>query len=418
MSTVQEDSSQSTFAGEQRIVPLWRNWNFLLLLGGQGVSSMGTAISQLAFPLLVLALTHSPVQAGLMGASRGLPYALFCLPAGVFIDRWDRKRTMIICDTGRAIALGSIPLVLALGHLTIVQLYIVSLIEGTLFVFFNIAEWSALSRVVPKEQLTAAAGQDQVVYSSASLIGPSLGGLLYSVSTMLPFIGDAISYAVSVISLFFIKIRFQEQRETVQKGDRRGIWQEIKEGMVWLWHNPLVRFLAILTSGLTTPCYGYALIIVVIAQHQHATPFMIGLILGSGGVGGLVGAVLASPLEKRFGFTRVLIVSVWLWALLWLLYAFSPNLLVLGIVNAISFTVVPIYNTMQASRRLAAIPDALQGRVNSVFRLISFGSQPLGVALTGVLLQFVGPYLTVVLLFIPQLVLAIAASVNKSIRRG
>ena len=413
MSTVQEDAPQPIFSGEQRVVPLWRNPNFLLLLGGQGVSSVGTAISQLAFPLLVLALTHSPVQAGLMGASRGLPYALFCLPAGVFIDRWDRKRTMILCDMGRAIALGSIPLALALGHLTIVQLYIVSLIEGTLYVFFNIAEWSALSHVVPKEQLTAAAGLDQVVFSTASLIGPSLGGLLYSFAAMLPFIGDAVSYAVSVISLCFIKIRFQEQREVVQKGN---IWHEVKEGVVWLWHNPLVRFLAILTSGLTTPCYGYALIIVVIAQHQHATPFMIGLILGSGGVGGLVGAVLASPLEKRFGFTRMLIVAVWLWALLWLLYAFSPNPLVLGIVNAISFTVVPIYNTLQASRRLAAIPDVLQGRVNSVFRLISFGSQPLGVALTGVLLQFVGPYLAVVLLFLPQFVLAIAASVNKSIR--
>ena len=100
-------------------VPLWRNRDFLLLLGGQAVSSAGSQASLLAFPLLILAVTRSPVQAGLITGLRGLPFALFCLPAGALIDRWDRKCVMILCDIGRALALGSIPLVFALGHLTL-----------------------------------------------------------------------------------------------------------------------------------------------------------------------------------------------------------------------------------------------------------------------------------------------------------
>src|SRR5215831_5211764 len=129
-------------------LPLWRNRDYLLLWGGQAVSSVGGEASNLAFPLLILALTHSPAQAGLTGALRALAYVLLGLPAGALIDRWDRKRTMILCDIGRALALGSIPLALALGHLSIAQIYLVALIEGSLFVFFSLAETAALPQVV------------------------------------------------------------------------------------------------------------------------------------------------------------------------------------------------------------------------------------------------------------------------------
>src|SRR5450432_2324152 len=114
---------------------LWRNRDYMLLWTGQLVSSVGSQVSQLAFPLLILALTHSPAQAGLAGALRALPYLIFSLPAGALIDRWDRKRVMILSDIVRGLALGSIPLAFALGNLTILQLYIVSTIEGTFFVF-------------------------------------------------------------------------------------------------------------------------------------------------------------------------------------------------------------------------------------------------------------------------------------------
>src|SRR5579864_6058515 len=119
---------------------LWHNRDYMLLWSGQVVSSMGTQVSQLAFPLLILFLTRSPVLAGLAGALRALPYLIFSLPAGALIDRWDRKRVMILCDAGRGICMASIPVAYIIGHLTVVQLFLVSLFEGTLFVFFNIAE--------------------------------------------------------------------------------------------------------------------------------------------------------------------------------------------------------------------------------------------------------------------------------------
>lgn len=152
-------------------IPLWRNRNFLLLMIGQNISSVGSQVSQLAFSLLALAFTHSPVQAGLITAARGLPYALLSLPAGALADRWNRKLVMILCDTGRAIALASIPIAFALGNLSVIQLYVVSLIEGTLFVFFSMAEVSALPHVVSKEQIATAAGQSELFYSGSQMVG-------------------------------------------------------------------------------------------------------------------------------------------------------------------------------------------------------------------------------------------------------
>ena len=197
----------------EKRVTLWRNRDYMLLWSGQMVSSIGTRVSMLAFPLLVLAITHSPAQAGLIAALRGLPYALFILPAGALVDRWDRKRVMILCDTGRALALGSIPVAIVLGHLTIIQLAIVSLVEGTLFTFFGLAETACLPQVVTREQLPGAAAQNMVLDSVSGMIGPSFGGILYGIGRAIPFLTDAISYGVSVLSLFFIKKQFQEERD-------------------------------------------------------------------------------------------------------------------------------------------------------------------------------------------------------------
>jgi MFS family permease len=151
---------------------------------------------------------------------------------------------------------------------------------------------------------------------------------------------------------------------------------------------------------------------------MHASNAVIGLIFACGGIGSIAGSLMASPLQRRFGFGRVIIVTTWIWVLSWLFYALAPNPLILGLVNAVSFIVVPIYMVVQYSYRLALIPDHLQGRVNSVFRLIAFGGQPLGIALTGILLQAYGPAVTVVLAFIPQAILAVAVTFNRHVRHA
>ena len=414
MSSTRDDTISTKEVVPRRPKSLWLNRDYMLLWSGQVVSNVGTQVSTLAFPLLILAVTGSPAQAGFVGALRALPYVIFSLPAGALLDRWDRKRTMILCDTGRALSLASIPVALATGHLTIIQLYLVSLIEGTLFVFFNIAEAACLPRVVPKEQLPAATAQNMATDGVTTLIGPSLGGALYTAGRLLPFLADAISYAVSVCSLFFIKTKFQKERVAA----RRSLWIEIREGLAWLWHHPLIRFMAILTGGNNLITSGLVLIIIVLAQRQHASAFVIGLIFAIGGIGGVLGAVVAPFFQKRLSFGQAIIGTSWLFALFMPLYAIAPNPFVLGLITAAAFIMVPLYNVVQFSYRSALIPDELQGRVNSVFRLIAFGGQPLGLALTGVLIQNIGAIQTILIAAVGLVVLAVAATLNTHVRNA
>ncbi|BCL81379.1 MFS transporter [Ktedonobacteria bacterium brp13] len=397
----------------QRLLPLWHNRDYLLLWSGQLISSIGTQISQLAFPLLVLAITFSPAQAGIVGALRGLPFAVLCLPAGALVDRWDRRKVMLLCDTGRAIALGSIPVALWLGRLSFIQLGLVALVEGTFFTFFSLSEAACLPCVVSQEQLPAATAQNQAIDSISWLLGPLLGGVLYGLGRAVPFLLDTISYACSVLGLFFMRTKFQEERAQTP----RQIRKEIGEGLVWLWHTPVLRFLALLYLGLGTPVYGYALILIILAQGLHATPFVIGAIFASSGMGSIAGSFLVTPLQKRITFGRLIIWSAWIWAISWLAFAIAPNPLILGVAVAVSFIIVPIFNATQFSYRLIVTPDHLQGRVNSIFRLVAFGGQPLSLLITGLLIQWIGPTWAVVVLFVPQGIAALAATFYQPLRK-
>ncbi len=393
---------------------LRRNTNFLLLFGGQLVSAIGSQVSQLAFPLLILAVTGSPAQAGFLGAMRGLAYVLFGLPAGAYVDRWDRKKVMILSDTGRALALGSIPVALALGRLTLVQLYVVTFIEGMLFIFFGLAETSCLARIVRKEQLPAAVSLNEATYSVSSLLGPSVGGALYGFGRAFPFVADAVSYALSALSVFFIKMEFQEERTEAQ----RHIREEIKEGMRWLWHQPTIRFLCWVNGGVNLLYGGWTLLLISLAQRHGASSFAIGLMFATGGVGTLVGTAFAAPVQHRFTVGKIMVWIAWLFVITWVPYAWAPNILWIGIVNALGFLFVPIYATTHFSYRLVLIPDALQGRVNSVFRLVTFGAGMLGFALTGVLLQRFGPVITVYIGAVPAALLAILTTINPQVRHA
>lgn len=424
MSTPTTPMTSAELTGERNSQPvptrprrfaLWRNRDYMLLWGGQTVSSVGTGVSRLAFPLLALDLTRSALQAGLIGALEALPYVILSLPAGALIDRWDRKRVMILCDTGRALAMGSVPVALLLGRLTVTQLYLVALVEGTLFVFFNLAEVACLPRVVTPAELPAATAQNMATDGIAGLISPQLGGALYGLRQLLPFAADAISYACSVASLFFIQARFQGERAAHAQ---RSLRAEIGEGLTWLWHQPLIRYIAFLTGGWNFAMAGEALFIIILARQQHASDFVIGTLFAIGGAGGILGSIVAAPIQRRFRFGPVIIVTVWISALAVPFFLLAPSPLWLGVVEAVAFVTGPIYNVVQFSYRLSLIPDDLQGRVNSVFRLLAFGLQPLGLALTGVLIQSIHVAPTVLVLAACMIVLAVITTLNPRVRHA
>lgn len=380
---------------EKRKDSLGRNRDFLLLWSGQAVSTLGTSVSALALPLLALALTHSPTQAGFIAAAQAVPYLVLSLPAGALIDRWDRRAVMIRCDLARWLAYGSVPLAAALGRLTVAQLYGVALVSGTAFVFFNIAEVAALPRVVPAAQLPRANALNESALSGATLLGPALSGAIISLArttiagAALAYLLDSLSYLASVASLGFIRTPFQMDRPAVADQSLR---RDIAAGLHFLWADQRLRIVALLAASIGVLSSPTDLAIIVLAQQRlHADARAIGLIVSLGSVGGLLGSVIVPWVTARLRFGRIMVGTVAIEALAVALLAAAtvPAMLVVGL--AVVAVAIPIANVTQMSYRLALTPDALQGRVNSVFRLLFFGGQPLGLALGGALLGPLGP---------------------------
>ena len=392
---------------------LSRNRDYMLLWSGQALSDIGGAIAELAFPLLVLAVTHSPAQAGFVAALRALPATLFSLFAGVLVDRWDRKRVMLVCDTGRALSLASIPIAFALGHLTVWQLYITAFLEGTLMIVFTLAKTTAISQVVTPVQLTTAIAQEEFVEGTTALFGPPLAGVLYTLGTMLPFITDAISYIISIVTMLLIGTPFQRERVST----RRRVWSEIAEGVLWVWHQPFILTMTLLMGAGAFVLSGNVLIVIILAQQQHASAVVIGLIFAFGGIGSILGSLLAPRLEHRLTVGQSILLCRWYFVLSWPLYALAPLPLVLGAVEFGIGFVDPIEDVPYFSHRLKLIPDELRGRVLSACRLFPGMLRPLGLALTGVLIQRIGIFPAIWLAWAWLLVMTVIVTVIPQVRR-
>jgi len=397
-----------------RAITLWRNQDFVVLWRGGLISVLGSGVSRIAYPLLMLAVTHSPAQAGLAGGLRALPYLLLGLPAGALVDRWNRKQVMILCDAGRSLNMASIPLAFALGHFTAAQLYGNALVGGILFVFFSAAEVAYLPHIVSREQLSTAVAVEQGMSSGAEVVAPSLGGILFQFGHVVPFLTDAVSYSASVVSLLFVKAEFQEKRAT----DVPNLRKEIVEGLRWLWQQPLVRTVAITTAGLQLATSGVALIVIILAQHHHASPAMIGTLFSAVGIGGVLGSAIAPRVQRTLGFGRTILGVAWTEALLWPLFAFAPNPVMLGVVLGLFAFSMPIYGVAAMSYRLSVTPDRLQSRVGTAFRVIAWSSEPLGAVLAGLLIQALGAVSTTLVFSAWVLLVAAITSSDGQLRRA
>jgi predicted MFS family arabinose efflux permease len=360
---------------------------------------------------LVLALTNSPAQAGLVAALMSLPGLLIGLPAGVLIDRMDRKRVMIACDLLRAVALGSIPVALALGRLGMPLLYGVAVVTGAGRVCFILARTAALPRVVPPERLVEAVAHNEVSQSLVTLAGPPLGGAIFALGRALPFVADAVSFTASGGTLALIRTPFQGER-----GPRRRLWPELLEGFAWLVRQPLVRFMSLVYGGFALFLSGEELCVLVLARDRGASPLGIGLIFAAGGAGGLVGALLAPRIQRRWRFGQVMPVLQWGYVLTLPIYIFAPSVAMMALAMALGLCNDQIYDVLWPSLRMRLIPDALQGRVTSVYTLLVRVLQPLGLTLAGVLIQRLGASAALVVEAVGLTLLAVAVMLNPHVR--
>ena len=394
------------------LVPLRRNRDFVLLQSGQMLSTIGTAASQIAYPLLVLALTNSPAKAGIVGFSSIVPYALFGLLAGVVADRWNRKRVMIAMDLVRVLAMASVVVALSLGDLTFAQLVVASLVEGTAFVFFNIAEVGALRSVVPASQLPAAFAAEQARFSVVTLAGPPLGGVLFGIGRSLPFLADGISYAFSIVSLLWMRTPFQEVRER----DTAPLRTQIREGISFLWSHAYLRASALIFAGDNFFFQGIFLTLIVVSKGQSLSGVTIGALIAGFGGASLAGSLVAPRIARLLTIRQIMLANQWAMALV-LVYLAVPSPYVLFTSLLPVAFLSPALVSVVIGYRTAITPDHLIGRVSSVARNIALLAQPLGPLVAGFLLAAYSGRVTVLVLGSLGVALALVSTVSPSIRK-
>jgi MFS family permease len=400
----------------QQTVPLWRNRDYLLLWLGQAVSSLGTGFTQFAFPLLMVGLTRSIAAAGLAYSLEQLPHVLLSLPAGALVDRWPRKRVMLLCTFCLMVCVAGIPLALLLtsGQLRLLLLYAIAFGLGAVSLFYEMAELAALAWVVPKSQLTTAVAQNEFVYSSCSLLGPALGSLLFSITRLLPFVTDALSYLILLSSLLNIRSSMQDERST----ERRHLLREVQEGLTWLWSQKVLRSVVLISSYISFMITASVLLVLAIVQQQHIPSVFYGLIVAAGGVGNLLGTALCPPFQRRIRIGLALGCVLIVFVLLWPLYGFITTPLLLGAV----FAGIALFDSIGAifgdSYRLAVVPDALQGRVSGVYRLILFSVLTIGPSALGLSLEYLGVLPTVGIVWSGLLLMTGVLFLNRHMRQA
>ncbi|MGH3009056.1 MAG: MFS transporter [Gaiellaceae bacterium] len=363
---------------------LWSHPDFLKLWAGQSISELGSQISQFAIPLLAALNLHcSPFQFALLGVLGFLPFILFALPAGVWVDRLHRRSILIVGDSSRAVLLTLIPILWATHVLQMWHLLVLTFVIGVFTVFFDVAYQSYLPALIDREHLVDGNAKLQLTVSVAQVAGPSAStSLVIAVTAPYAIIGDAVSFVIS--SVFMIRMRHREDLAARTAGEPRSkMWPDVKEGLRWVVGHRWLRAIASCTGSsnfFSSVLFSIGLLYMI--RGLHMPKYQLGIVFGVGGAGSILGALLVNRLNKRIGVGPSIVVTAISFSIGGLGYALAPRgwaaLPVLILAQALFGFGAMAYNISQVSLRQAITPERLQGRMNAAMRWIVWGTIPLG----------------------------------------
>lgn len=370
---------------------MWRNRDFNIFWTGQTLSTLGDSFALVALPLLVLQATGSVAQMGLVTGVYGIGQLIAGVFAGVIVDRVDRRRLMIACDIARLVAYGVIPLWWALIGPAFWLIYLVVATVAVLSMAFQVAYMTAVANLVDRDQITDANGRLQATYAIAYVIGPTIAGLVSARIGPVAAIGcDALSFAISAISLTMIRLRAaRATRADEQRIESR--FSELIAGARFLWSQPTLRAITWLTS-LEALLIGGALDLFIfhLKHDLQQGDSAVGLVLGLASIGAILGSLTAPWLRRRFGFGATWITGFAFSGVALALIGPAPSVSIMAICAA-SFTLGDTVRAiLQVSLRQELSPDRLLGRVTAAFWTIGGVPMSLGAALTTALAQRLG----------------------------
>ncbi|MGW7415280.1 MFS transporter [Streptomyces sp. NPDC054863] len=401
-------------AGEQRPPePLRKNRDFLRLWIGAGVSVLGDRTATVSYPLLML-WYGSPTQAGLVSFAGLLPMLLVQLPAGVVVDRLDRRKTMITCDAVGLLAMASVGVALFNGALWMPHIMAVAFVGGTASIFYRLSERAAVRNVVDPAHVPSALSQNEARTRAAGLLGQPLGTAMYGLARWSPFVFAALGHLVALLSLLSIRRKFQAER-----GERP--WRlraDMAEGFSWLLRQRFLRAAILLVAVTNILFTALSLTVVLIIKEGGGSPASVGLIGLFSGAGGIIGALSGSYFVRRMNPGTVMISIFAIWTLLMPMLTLSSSVWVLAALFVGTSFAGAILNVMAGVYQVQVTPDEMQGRVGSVSGLLSSGANSLGALAGGYALSSFGTTTTVLGVGVVMLATLVAASLVPAVRQA
>jgi len=362
-------------------VPLRQNRDFQRLWLSQAFSAAGTRATAVAFPLLVLAITGSPAQAGLIAAAQTVPLLVWYLPAGALADRLGGRRLMLWAEGTRAVAFATVAVAVAVDQVSLVHLAAVAVVEGSMLALFQMAEHAVLPQLVPEEQLAPAVAQNQAREEGAELIGRPVGGFLFGVARFLPFAADVATY---VVSWWLIRRMRPIDAVPAAADEPHGV-AGLKQGIAWLVRQPFLRTMTVVIGATNMLFQAVVLVMIVRAEQLDAAPWLIGLMFGMFGLGAIVGSLITPWIERTVRPRVIVLFSLWFWAATVALMAVAPSVIVLGVLGGVTTLSGPPLNVTFAVQKYAMTPAAMRARTQGAVRLVANGALPLGSVIGGFL---------------------------------
>ncbi|ADQ77092.1 transporter, major facilitator family protein [Staphylococcus aureus subsp. aureus TCH60] len=381
------------------------NKNFTFYLIGIAFSNIGSAFTTFVFPLMILKLTGSAFQVGIVSALSFIPYAILGLPAGALIDRLNKKTIMKCADIIRLISYLSIPVLSFYNMLSIFQIYVVAIISGIGLVFHSISEVSIIPSIVKEEDLASANSYIYATQNVSEFLGPIIGGLLYTYMgySILIFI-DSMTFLLSFFSLILIKIETKSIFNQ-EKLSGKNFLSDVKVGFDYLLSNSTIRVMAVvvsLSNLIISPYYIY--IVMFVKEDMNQSSQALGLVLGISSLGALIGSLSASFLLKLFNFGKLIVIILFLDTIFRLMLPFSTYIFILIPLLGLTYMTQSILNIAIITLRQKKCSEHMLGRVNSVFKTMVFAFRAIGLFLGGILLENKGGFYALTIsavLFIP-----------------
>jgi MFS family permease len=365
--------------------------DFARLWTANAISNLGDGAAGVAAPLLVASLTDSPALVAGAVFVQQLPWLLFSLPAGAYVDRLERRRLLVGVNLARGALLAGLALLVWGGAATIPVLYLAFLLFGTAETLADSTSVALLPSIVPPEALARANARLLGTYLVGNqLIAPPVGAWLFVVAPALPFAVDAASFLAAGLLVAPLLWRHAPARQRAQRA-RRTLRAEIGEGLRWLWHHPTLRLLAVCVGVMNLAGAGSFAIWVLWARERLGLQGVgFGVLVTAYTLGGLFGTLLASRLEARFGAATLLRAGLCIETASQLSLALARTPWIAGATLVVFGAHATVWGVVSVSLRQRIVPDQLRGRVNSVYFLFDLGGAALGTLLGGGLASILG----------------------------